>query len=357
MAGGQLAGHLAFLAKENYCYIAKDTPEKVARRATLSFWREDIEVIIICEDCGITKLDSQQGKLICPKCERSYQLRRVQLKLLSRRTKNLSTGEGNKTKGDVMEPVIYNAFEAGLTARPARRLDDRLWATDLGKNPYFMLRRLIFGELVEFDAATLAKMDAGTSLEHATLSKVSENLARPVIRDFPLFDERWTGYADFVAGHGTDEVLLADHKATGGQRWDYNESLPRSGDICQLWKYGKIYELTYGVTPELRLFYRGWGAWAEFVLTEHRRYAGKFPDVMLRADGWVTNKKGQNPQYLSRLRNINPYLLNHELEELHARVQIGDISALKEDMEQMKPDGPDWDYAERASVRLADELI
>jgi hypothetical protein len=227
-----------------------------------------------------------------------------------------------------------------------------LWVSDLGKNPFSTVRRLLTGELEAFDFATLTKMEAGKALEVNTIHYVMQGLGRRVTLQFPLFDDIWTGYGDFVIDHGTPEAIIADHKASAGRWWDYRESLPRATDMCQVWLYGQLYEHLYGLEPALRLYYRGWGTWAAFEIT-----VAESPDILncMVATGQITDEKGAEVNNVIRTRQVNPTWLKNELEEYHSRVFDGEIS--EAEMVALDPGGPDWDYAENACVRLAPKYL
>ena len=120
-----------------------------------------------------------------------------------------------------MSTIIHNAVYNALTNRPKRRQDGALWVSDLGRNPYIAIRRLLTGEMDPLDYPTLLKMDGGNALEAVTLREVAENIERNVQTQFPLFNEMWSGYADLVIGHGTDDVWIYDHKGSAGKWWDY----------------------------------------------------------------------------------------------------------------------------------------
>ncbi|MCB0197949.1 MAG: hypothetical protein KDJ65_38745 [Anaerolineae bacterium] len=244
-----------------------------------------------------------------------------------------------------MQKLIHTAVHKALTERPSRRYDDMLWVSDLGRNPYGALRRILTGELEPFDFPTHLKMDGGNALEAFTLRQVAENLERPVQTQFPLFDDIWTGYADLVIGHGTDDVIIYDHKGSCGKWWDYKASLPRTADCCQVWLYGQLYYKQYGVKPRLGLYYRGWGAWAEFEI----EMVGVC-DYAIKATGYVTDEKGITENAVTRIREADPFLLCDEIETLYLRVKSGDLTEV--DLEAMAPDGPDWDYAEDTTRRL-----
>jgi hypothetical protein len=239
--------------------------------------------------------------------------------------------------------IIHNAVHQALTNQPKRRIDRTLWVSDIGRNPYGALKRLLTGEMEPFDYPTLLKMDGGNALEAFTLRQVAENISRPVVTQFPLFDDIWSGYADLVIGHGSDDVIIYDHKGSAGQWWDYKASLPRTADCLQVWMYGQLYEAAYGVTPRLGLYYRGWGCWAEF---EIKGILDDRLETSLLAIGNITDEKGKTVQMVDRERHVNPFWLRKNLEDGYGLVTNGKMT-LRE-IELMAPTGgrPDWDWAE-----------
>lgn len=250
-----------------------------------------------------------------------------------------------------MEPIIQRALKRALTQRPPRRTDQTLYVSDLGKHPYNAVLRMMTGQMGDFDLPTLAKMDAGSALEDSTAKLLIQNLARPIAFQFPLFDEHWSGYADFVIGHGSNEVIIADHKGTAGRWWDYKETLPRVSDCCQVWMYGQLYTWQWGVEPELRLYYRGWGTWGEFVI-EHD--FGSDGYLYLIANGRITDDKGNNESQALRSRRVDPWLLALELEEWQKRVLAKDVTFAQ--LHELNPNDPAWDYGLDARQRLMDRF-
>lgn len=246
-----------------------------------------------------------------------------------------------------MQKLIHHAVNNALTRRPMRRLDKQLWVSDLGKNPYGAIRRIVTGELEEFDYPTLLKMDGGNALEAFSLRQAAEGLESKVITQFPLFNDIWTGYADLVINPYTDDPIIYDHKGSAGKWWDYRESLPRTSDCCQVWLYGQLYQEMYGIAPRLGLYYRGWGAWAEFEIKEVRTLISN--TVYLTANGNITDEKGVTENEVSRVRKVNPYWLKWEIEKLYQLAR--DNKKALEDL-VIDPGGPDWDYAENAMARL-----
>lgn len=67
-------------------------------------------------------------------------------------------------------------------------------------------------------------------------------------------------------------------------------------------------------------------------------------------EGYVTDAKGDNIQAVQRERVANPTWLRQELEDLYRSVQAGEFTS--DDLRDMAPEGPKWDYAENAFERL-----
>jgi hypothetical protein len=237
--------------------------------------------------------------------------------------------------------IIHEAVHQALTNQPRRRIDRTLWVSDIGRNPYGALKRLLTGEMEPFDYPTLLKMDGGNALEAATLRQVAENISRPVVTQFPLYDNIWSGYADLVIGHGSDDVIIYDHKGSAGKWWDYKASLPRTADCLQIWLYGQLYEAAYGVVPKLGLYYRGWGCWGEF---EIEMVAAGTLDTAMLAVGQITDEKGGMVSCVRRERRVNPLWLRKNLEDGYGLATSGKMTL--DEVELMAPSGPDWDWAE-----------
>lgn len=244
--------------------------------------------------------------------------------------------------------LIHEAVEAALMNEPERKMDRQLWVSDLGKNPYHAFKRLLTGKMDTFDLPTRLKMDGGNALEAVTLRQVAENISRPIRTQFPLFNDIWTGYADLVIGHGSPDVIIYDHKGAAGKWWDYKWSLPRESDCCQVWMYGQLYKEMYGIEPQLGLYYRGWGTWAEFRLS-FKLIAKRGNVYAIEADGYVTSDKG-DPLPQTRYRMVNPAWLRAELESGFGLIESGKLTI--DDVQKMEPSGPDWDYATDSYERL-----
>jgi hypothetical protein len=247
--------------------------------------------------------------------------------------------------------IIHDALQAGLTNQPKRRIDKTLWVSDLGRNPYGALKRLLTGETEPFDYQTMLKMDGGSALELSTLRHIAENIGRKVNTQMPLWNDIWSGYADLVIGHGSDNVIIYDHKGSAGKWWDYKDSLPRAADCLQVWMYGELYHQTYGIQPQLGLFYRGWESWGEFDISVIEDNA---IGHVLQAFGQITDEKGQIIKNVSRIRRVNPYWLQTNMQSYYGQIMDGDLTI--EMVERMAPDGPDWDWAEQWCSGQADHI-
>lgn len=229
--------------------------------------------------------------------------------------------------------MIRESVEKYVTARPARKETPVLYVSDLGYHPYKTMSRILLGETSEFDVGTRIKMQYGNAFESET-TRALQYAYPNVLTQFPLWNDKWSGYADFVIGHGTDgeRPVIVEHKATGDQWFDYKNSLPRSAHVCQLWMYGWLYEQMYGIRPDLVLYYVAWGSFAEFTL----RPGGEG----MIAQGSV------NGRHEVRGRRIAPNLLRMEIEHFFETKNLPN------------PEGADsWEYAEVAHTRLLADLL
>lgn len=219
--------------------------------------------------------------------------------------------------------MIREAFLSALQNRPARKPTTDLYVSDLGMHPYKAMARILNGERSQFEPSVLEKMECGTAFEENTAKLVSQTI--PTITQFPLWNRLWSGYADMVIGHNTDQVFIVEHKATDTKAWGY---IPKSTHICQLWMYGQLYEELYSVKPQLILVYRSWGQLAEF-------------DVTVSPSGVVCSGFVGNARKIKEFW-ISPAALRTELENYYEGERLP------------SPDGADtWDYPEEAFNRLA----
>lgn len=220
--------------------------------------------------------------------------------------------------------MIQQAVDEFLGSQPARKESGLLYVSDLGAHPYKAMARILKGETAVFDTPTRLKMAQGSAYEDVTLQAL-RYAHRGVQTQFPLYNEMWSGYADFVVGHGTQNVTIIEHKGTGDKWFDYKQSLPRSAHVCQLWMYGYLYEAMYHVKPKLILYYAAWGIQAEFEV---------FPNGVTSFAGMVASGF-LNGQRVERIRVVAPDLLRQELEYYFETRTLPDSNG-----------ADDWDYAE-----------
>lgn len=240
---------------------------------------------------------------------------------------------------------IRPAIEHYLTSQPNRKeRPSELYVSELGYHPQKFLNRVLHGKTEPFDAPTLDIMQQGSVLEADTVAALQ--LAHANVRtQFPLYNATWSGYADIVIGHGTEDVTIIEHKCTGQKWFDYKKSLPRSTHICQLWMYGWLYEQMYGIRPNLKLYYRSWGSFAEFALP-----AEPLDDGAIAVTGCLGDKvRGQGfvVAPVTRLRYIAPNLLRLEAEQLFGSLEQFDSETI---------DPETWTYPEDAYVHLVENL-
>lgn len=225
--------------------------------------------------------------------------------------------------------MIRQAFERGFTNQPKRKLTTDLWVSDLGNHPAKAMARILNGEQEEFTVEVKEKMQFGNVLEADTAAMLAHNLSSPMIAQFPLYNNIWSGYADLVIDHLSDRVTILEHKVTGDKWWDYKGSLPRAAHVCQLWLYGRLYEENYGIRPRLILYYRAFGHYAELELSEERH--------RIVAEGIIDGEP------VHRYRLVAPDLLREELEQYHLAREMP--AATEAELKS-------WDYAEEAYSRL-----
>jgi hypothetical protein len=227
--------------------------------------------------------------------------------------------------------MIHLALVKYLVERQAieRKAHKELFVSDLGQHPYKAMSRVMGLEREPFDVDTLIKMQGGNAMEADTLQALQWAYGK-VATQFPLHNAIWSGYADAVIGHGTTAPIIVEHKATGDQWFGYKNSLPRSSHACQVWLYQQLYNETFGVYPRAIIYYRAWGSWAEFEITENA-------DGTLLATGTIRKDKGA-AAHVARKIECLPHLLRAELEDHFTNGDIPDPNGL------LKPDS--WTYAE-----------
>lgn len=162
----------------------------------------------------------------------------------------------------------------------------KLYPSDAGSCSRAIMLRVLGAKGSEFPINALEAMDNGVVAEDQTLkilqAAVGEsNVATQVV----LQTDQWSGKADFVLFHQTEKALIVEHKATGQKWFDYQKKLPEYKHVIQLALYKDIYKTSYGFTPELRLYYRAWTSWAEFVIQP--------TESSIEITGWVNGEPRQ----------------------------------------------------------------
>lgn len=162
--------------------------------------------------------------------------------------------------------MIVELLDRSLLEQPVKRMDGFLWVSDLGYHPAKAMGRILNGERIEFPLPTLDAMQNGNMYEADTISRLTRFFPGTVHTQFPLFNDIWSGYADIVLNHGTDNPIIVEHKATDSAYWarpyqnDPGKSYSpvKANHISQLFQYGELYEEKFGIKPKLVLIYRAW---------------------------------------------------------------------------------------------------
>ena len=234
---------------------------------------------------------------------------------------------------------IRQAEEFYLMNRPKRKKRTELYVSDLGNHPWKFMNRVIHQAETDFPINVLDIMEQGSVLEAQVITALQRSHAN-VMTQFPLHNDIWSGYADIVIGHGTDDVLIADIKHTSNAWFDYKSSLPRAAHICQIWMYGYLYREMFGVTPKLKLYYKAWGQYAELdvIVSETSATATGYIAVKKRGS------KSVEPTPVMRTKRIACDLLRQQAESLF------NDRAMPDDLMFIDPET--WDYAEEVYEHL-----
>ena len=147
-----------------------------------------------------------------------------------------------------------------------------LWSSDLGKCHRAAILRVTGTPRQErYTTRSLDYMNTGVVTEDETLQALQHVYEDRLTDQVTLKYNMWSGKADFGIDVGTDDVVLIEHKTTSEKHWDSDSksSLPRHGHIGQAVSYMYLYELEYGITPKVLLFYKSWGNYAEFELVRN----------------------------------------------------------------------------------------
>lgn len=146
------------------------------------------------------------------------------------------------------------------------RPEPKLYPSELnGCHRKTALRLLGYKPTIDFEAKSLEYMRGGVISEDDTALSLETNI-EGCQQNFQLLTEHWSGYADFIINHGLDgDVTIIEHKQTGERHWQ-EETLPKRDHVGQLVLYYYLYQQLYNKEPKIRLYYKGWGHYAEFQL-------------------------------------------------------------------------------------------
>lgn len=179
-----------------------------------------------------------------------------------------------------MEPIIRNGIVASLT-KPRNYTPSgapRLYPSGAGKCMRQDLQRIQGKEGDPFDAESSDRMQNGVDLEFGVMRRLQDAFgADNVATQIHFQNQFWSGKADFGIHHCFDkewnriredgpQPILVELKCTGSKWWDYKNNLPQRAHVIQVGLYEHFYEQKTGVKPELRLYYKGWTEWAEFII-------------------------------------------------------------------------------------------
>lgn len=168
-----------------------------------------------------------------------------------------------------METIIKSALDSAIMVErpytPSGKV--RLYPSEAGGCNRKEILRVNGAKQAKYPIQAMWAMEDGKAYEDSTLSLLKRHFGENnVIDQLPLQDDHWSGKADFVIHHKTPDVVIVEHKATGQKWWDYGDKLPERKHVIQLAMYESMYLEKFGFKPQLRLFYRGWQSWAEFLV-------------------------------------------------------------------------------------------
>jgi hypothetical protein len=242
--------------------------------------------------------------------------------------------------------IIRNAYLRAVAADPARKTDKGLWVSDLGRHPRGAMNRVLHGEMMAFDEATKEKMNLGNAYEAELVERLSYSFTG-THKQFPLFNGIWSGYADFVIGHGTDRPIIVECKSTDNKWWDtmkpvgdykaekftQKASIVRASYVTQLLQYGFLYQEMFKIAPKLILYIRSWGKYieCEVALSEPAKATSQ-----VAVCGWKDGEK------FNSVVPVAPILLRQEIERWFNAQQLPPDDGLVDS----------WEYAEYASAKL-----
>ena len=173
--------------------------------------------------------------------------------------------------------IVEEAINKWLIAREKEKVSRRyeskkddipsIWPSDMGGcHRKTALRLLDYDSTLPPDYGGLRDMRPGDAIEDETAEALVWFYGKDNIRlQHILKYKHWSGKPDFILYHKDKEKIpiIIEHKATGEKSFHTDNAIPRRKHIGQLALYGYLYEKKYKVKPELILYYRGWGDFAE----------------------------------------------------------------------------------------------
>jgi hypothetical protein len=166
-----------------------------------------------------------------------------------------------------------------------------LWASDMNKcQRNAMLRVTSLAEpTIQPDTKMQLYFQAGNMWEDDTLASLRWYYGDDLTDQLVLKNDTWSGKCDFALYHddADKQTVLIEHKAKGDKWWNYNDQLPQSDHVGQLYIYWHLYKKLYGSEPKLVLFYRTWGHYAEFYIEPQLGYI----DIHGEIDGQAVVKR------------------------------------------------------------------
>lgn len=212
-----------------------------------------------------------------------------------------------------MEFSLNEIYTEALRQYIERPPGTRLQPSGFGYHPAREMLRIQANESTQFDDATLDIMRLGNIVENDTFDTLAYNAPFGILRQFPLWNDLWQGYADAIIGHGTDHPMIVEHKFTEGKGWEQYSPI-KSFHAAQLWLYGELYKERFGIEPQLRLYYRApKGRYCEVAVS----VVDEQPVSM-----YFAGRKDGSP--VNTFIRFDPNLLRQEIEECYRNKFIPD---------------------------------
>jgi len=216
----------------------------------------------------------------------------------------------------IVRPVIVESLQDDPKRK--RTSTPRLYPSDAGSCGRKVMLRVMGATSSPFPLIAKQAMDNGNAYEDSTLKLLQKKFGEDGIATQVEFKtEYWSGKADFIIGHLSENPIIIEHKATGDKWFDYKESLPQSKHVMQLAMYYHLYLKLYGIKPTLVLYYRAWSQWAEFVLTVDEETNVSWEGVVGIMSGGEIDEKTRSAQ--------NVLNINKEVKVLERYYRLGSL--------------------------------